>query len=361
MHADAVKHLLIICILASFAGCDTSISNATGGPSPALVQKTSGNTRTYAQHYGVIRPSASATRRFDISNSSNDTWTVKDIETNCGCTVPTVSTMEVAPGAALEVAVAYTAPDVPFGEASRVVKVRFNELLAPEVRLLVRAAVRAPLVASPATLSFSLSQQCKDSDRTIVLTAFNFTDNNWKTVECSCSEPWLKAVATKISPIDDGVSSVPARQAWAIAVTVTDPILPPGFRTADLVVINSDDSNTQCVVPIRLNVALPFTLSPSRLFLGEVRPREHATSSVDIKFNEDHPQFRPGSVSTTHDGPAAPFELKWTKRSDRQWTITVETRFDAHPGDFVAGRLLLSLGKSMPSVSLPYSARIVDN
>jgi len=73
----------------------------------AAVQ-TGGNEFKYEHDFALIRPGNEQTHRFDITNTSSEVWTVKEIQTNCSCTVPTITAQTIEPGKMESVDVIYT-------------------------------------------------------------------------------------------------------------------------------------------------------------------------------------------------------------------------------------------------------------
>jgi hypothetical protein len=83
-------------VLSGLVVCGCSCSETTY---PAIVsdlryydKTVQNNTTIYEHDFGLIRPGDEVSLRFEIVNSTDVPWTVQEIQTNCSCTVPTIST-----------------------------------------------------------------------------------------------------------------------------------------------------------------------------------------------------------------------------------------------------------------------------
>ena len=297
---------------------------------------------TYLHRFGIIRPDATVSHEFRIANPSDTAWTIKRIESSCGCAVPTAASKTVPPRGATVVSVAYHAPNTAYGDARRHVQLTFAEPEAPAVRLLIEAAVRAPIVASPNLVRFFASRQNQRGPTSIAVTALNFTSGRWDTIQVSATEPWLTATATPAALTRTDAWHSDALQAWTISVEANTDSLADGVHPAELIISPSGATDISCKVPVEVTVVPAYSMAPGQLFFGEVRRGGVASAAMIIQFREDVPALDTSSVRVVPEGPAQGVELQWKPIGARAWDLVVRTTFADGCREFVDGHLKLS-------------------
>jgi hypothetical protein len=176
---------------------------------------------------GIIPVGATRDHVFVIRNSSNLPWKLRNISTNCSCTVASADRAIVRPGQSVRITLRYHAPEEAT-EFRKVSTASFEPPAGPTIDLVLRGKVRSPLSLSSHLISFeTLAGTVVSSKR---LTIWNHSDHDFRDLRCEVTVAWVHA---SVAPQTLAARSEGARQAWTIEVQPSTRQLESGFhRTA---------------------------------------------------------------------------------------------------------------------------------
>lgn len=252
--------------------------------------------------FGLVRPNQVCTKRFQIRNDSAIRWTLRSIEAGCACTVTHLSKNEIAPGGVADLDLRYSAGSVPVDD-KRAVGVRFNERLAPYIRIEIAAHVRGLATAEPSEAILPVVEPTKSSIG--YFNVLNFSGKLWKTVKVTASDPWVVLVATKRDLVPEINGSPAPSQVWTVTASARSTGLKAGLASA-IAHVEGISTSDECVasvdVPILLRISSALTAVPASIHLNnlpdegqrvrvfvhreELKPANNAEICLSHRFGE---------------------------------------------------------------------------
>lgn len=125
----------------------------TEGPRPAKI--------TFAKtvhDFGSIGPKTKNTCKFEFTNAGGEILKIKKIHAPCGCTVPTLTKKEYAPGESGSIKVTFSSSRRQ-GKTVKYIYVHSNDKKNPKAKLAVKGTVKVRVAHEPKKLNLSLRQE----------------------------------------------------------------------------------------------------------------------------------------------------------------------------------------------------------
>lgn len=332
---------IIVTMLMFAAGCageDGSSTLASGSVNHSSddIRDTVSPSTVYEHDFGLVRPGEIVEHVLRIFNPSDEPWTIREVKTQCGCTVPRASSSVVQPKGDITVTLAYKAPSSA-SDQRKVVVVQFTEREVPHVSLVVRAKVRAPLTLIPNELSFG--QVAAGSTPESQFEVHNFGSELWSGIEVETDETWLDADAVSVPVADRSGAELRPSQVWRITVRALPQSLASGKYGATLhVVAKAALGELRSVVPVRMAVQPSVVAIPEQFFFGTVSAGSNVSQSVLIRFAPNTVP-NPHKFSVEHD-LGEELTVKWHPLNDSNWTLDA-TLHPRRGRDYVDGTVTI--------------------
>jgi hypothetical protein len=232
-----------------------------------------GRLRAVSWDFGILGPGRQASHRFEITNNSTGTWTVKRVNRSCTCTVGEFSRRQVKPSetTALEIAFKTGSKEGPVYQA---VMIEFEEPKSPLVQLIIKGEIRNPLSASPASVELGRVAVGQRARQTIELG--NYSDKDLSIAKVEAPE----GLQTDLEPLVVKAEKNRPRQAWKLVVHLDSGKLKRGPGTGLLAVHTNSEAIGVVNVPVRWHVNRPLEAIPDRLAFGTVESGENAEKAI---------------------------------------------------------------------------------
>ncbi len=102
-----------------------------------------------AYDFGQMKQQESRTTFIQVTNAGGGLLVISDVEADCGCTVPTLTTKRLAPGESTQIEVRFDSKKF-HGRVVKTVQIHSNDPTNPVVDFMVNAEVLTPLIIDPA-------------------------------------------------------------------------------------------------------------------------------------------------------------------------------------------------------------------
>lgn len=284
-----IRHVWLGSAIVALSLCGGfAIHSQSGSPAPVksfaaaptLVLSESGpKTIVLEKDFGLLRPNEEVTGTFELKNTADTVWTLKQIQNSCSCTTASISKKRLQPGETSEIAVVYHAGGST-QDAVKHLRVDFTEADAPVALLTIKAKIRKPLSASVADLQVRTSgdQQAGKG----AFEVFNYTTAPWPTPRVTPSVDWLTAEVSKIDSEPGTVTNGEPLEGWRVDVAADMQRREYGRHRGDLRVEAGDASENVITLPVTVDVVRPLNAVPESLFLGSVPAGKTVQKSVRL-------------------------------------------------------------------------------
>lgn len=114
--------------------------------------------------FGTMKQQESRTTFIEVANRGAGLLVIANVEADCGCTVPTLTTSRLAPGESTRIEVRFDSKKF-HGKQHKTVKIHSNDPLNPIVDFMVSADVLTPLVIDPPTQRIGFTRALVGSEQ----------------------------------------------------------------------------------------------------------------------------------------------------------------------------------------------------
>jgi hypothetical protein len=270
--------------------------------------KTANNDVVYEHDFGLIRPGDEVSHRFEIVNSTDVPWKVQEIQTNCSCTVPTISSDVFQPGERGWVDVVYQAAKSESDDKRSVYAV-FAEP-GPKIPLTVKAKIRGPISIPQKEIVLETPYQQKGKE--YFLEVKNYDEHAWDSLQLATKADWFAVESHKLSAIPPEAG---LREIWRVVVTPKAEHLEPNWYQEMLEITANERIKA---MPVRLRVLSKVEISPEMLFFGILEPDSEMKKVLLLRFRED---IIPEVEVSCDLGDAVSW--KWVKQEFPIWMLEV--------------------------------------
>lgn len=327
------------------------------GPAETADRSRAGTSREVVLLHDIelIRPLASQQCVFTIENTSDERWTIDEIRRTCTCTVVDVTRDVIAPGEAADLAIQYRAPDQATDD-ERVIAVSFQEPVAPQFRLIIKACVRPVVTINPSEVAFSEVLPGAKADRAVML--MNYGDRDWNDLTIVTGCEWLTATAHRLLAENiTGEGAHPPRQAWRLELSADSAALAFGSYRTNIKVTPREAQGAEGAMLVSLTIPSPMRAVPDRLFLGYVSDGKPVTRILTLALANELAMRPAAEIEATSDLETS-LSFAWAAARGRLRYLNVT--FDpAGQSGRVDGTISLTIPGSRPvSLKIPVTAVI---
>jgi len=321
---------LLMSVVVFANGCSDkgTIASVAVATQPTKVVKRDSD--PFLHDFGMLHPKDEVSHRFEITNSADVPWTVKEIQTNCSCTVPTISAETIQPGKTEWVNVVYHAGSAN-ADDKRTVYVAFTEP-GPVVPLTVKAKIREPITVTQREIVLEAPYQQKG--REYFVEVRNYDERPWESLELTTKADWFTVESHKLAVVS---SEMGLQEVWRIVVAPKAQHLKPDWYQEMLDITANGRTKS---IPIRLRVISKLDVRPEQLFFGIVEPNSVTKKTLLLTFRDD---IRPMVDVSTDLGDVVSWQ--WITQESTTWILEVSFRAKGITG-VIEGSLSLTFPDS---------------
>jgi hypothetical protein len=281
--------------------------------------------------FGTSPPGATTKRFYEITNTADEPWTLKQLRATCSCVEAELSAKTIAPGETARLEVTYRAPRRD-GRVGGNIMVEFAERTSPVLQLNIQGEVRSRLAADPPSVAFDYPPPGTRPSHTVALR--NRGDR--RVVITRVEAPaWLQ---TELRPIDGTGKEDRPRQGWELVVRADPEKLPSGSGSATLEVRTDSDEFGSLYIDVTLKG--PMEVSPERLAFDTAESRKNGLK-VAVRVAPALSELTEKDLVVTHD-LGDELDVQVRKESPQLFVLVV--RLQAKPARVPpAGELVIKL------------------
>ena len=305
-----VSVVLFIVSCFFFSGCNSEsqvfrADISTGQKSP-LVQE---------YHFGLLHPDDEVSHIFDISNTTNQPWHIKKIQTNCACTVPTISAEVIEPQKTEHIEIQYHAGKFN-GKDKRSVYVLIDNgtvlqfTVLADVRELLSITIKEVLLQGP----------WDDFRNEQYIDVRNYSDVDWDDLKLNHEAKWFSATAHLLDLPKDVEPGL--RQIWKVVVVPEIQDVLPGWHQSVLSISPDTEPELVYTLPVRLSIESKVKISPDQLFFGFVTSDVLVSKTLTFTFRDDVIPNNEQEIQLTHN-LGEMLATEWQQMKGNIWMLKV--------------------------------------
>jgi len=218
---DAIARVILAAALATVAAL------------PAVAQVISIEPSAY--DFGTMKQQESRTTQVMVTNQGAAQLVIDEVNADCGCTVPTLTTKVLGPGESTPIEIRFDSKKFN-GNVFKTVRVHSNDPLNPVVDIILSAKVLTPLIIDPTSQRVGFTRSLQGQERTSRVT---FTATEIENLEISADRTRKGLFEVKVTNDLDGNP-----QMAAIDVLMTGDTPPGKHRDAVRVNTNIEEMPT---------------------------------------------------------------------------------------------------------------------
>jgi hypothetical protein len=224
--------------------------------------------------FGSVARGADVRHRIEVTNLYEETITISNVGTTCGCTAaePSQKTLKTGETAYVEV-VMNTVKFMRDKNSNVDVTLTFDNRTFKTVRIPIHAYIRPDVVLEPGRADFGSVEIGQGAEKHIAI-AYAGRDD-WQITEVASANDYIDAALTETSRGDGRVN-------YDLSVTVSGDA-PAGMIRDQIVLTTNDQGNPKVEVLVEAEVVADIVVSPSTLELGTLTPGDTKTMSVVVR------------------------------------------------------------------------------
>jgi hypothetical protein len=224
--------------------------------------------------FGSVARGADVRHKIEVTNLYEETITIHNVSTTCGCTAaePSQKTLKTGETAYVEV-VMNTVKFMRDKNSNVDVTLTFDNRSYKTVRIPIHAYIRPDVVLEPGRADFGSVEIGQGAEKHIAIAYAG--RNDWEITEVSSANDLIQATLTETSRGDGRVN-------YDLAVTVAADA-PAGAIHDQIVLTTNDQGNPKVEVLVEADVVADIVVSPSTLELGTLTPGDTKTMSVVVR------------------------------------------------------------------------------
>lgn len=311
------------------------------GPS-ALAQEWARKMFEETSHdFGAVARGAKTEHRFKLSNIYIEDVHISGVRSSCGCTTPTISQEHLKTYEEGYIVATFNTRNH-LGQKSATVTVTLDKPFPAEVQLQVTGFIRSDVELEPGGVQFGSIDADTPAEQELVITAR--TGRDWQITEIRSSSEFVEAEATET-----------VRQVGQVSYDMKVRLLagaPVGYLKERLVVVANDSKSTEFPIEVEGRILSRLTVSPSRLFMGAIRPGSKLRKPLVIQGKQP---FRITAIDCDDDS----FKFEYPKTADRRHIVHVTMSAPRSPGERSAKIRIVTDLEGDASTEVPAYARII--
>jgi len=222
--------------------------------------------------FGKVPIKTSTHTFFEITNTLNKPVIITDIQSDCGCTVPTIPSKNIGPGQTVRLTVRFQ-ENKTFGYKNK--RVTITASTGQKLALQIKAYVVPRFSITPDNLTIPDAVPRKLQQRVLYINSFG---NKPFTIKA------IKSTLSEITPITEKhLHQLVSKHKLSFKIL---PTLEIGHRTGKLMIYIDNEEQDIVTVPVSLFVRYPVTITPRSIFLSSVK--REGTKTVHVSLNIPH-------------------------------------------------------------------------
>lgn len=227
---------------------------------------------TTSHDFGTVAKGSKAEYRFQIKNLYEEDLKIVKLASSCGCTNVRVSKRELKTFETADVIADFNTRDHT-GHKSATLTVVVECVSLAEVQLRVTGFIRSDVVTQPGEIDFGTVDQGATAIQKLQVIYAGRDD--WKILDAKTADPWYEVEMNEVSRGN-------GRVVYDLLVRLTKNA-PVGYVKDQLILVTNDAQAREFPIDMQGRIASDITISPTKLFIGVVRPGQKVTKSLVVR------------------------------------------------------------------------------
>jgi hypothetical protein len=227
---------------------------------------------TTSHDFGTVAKGSKAEYRFKIKNLYEEDLRILRIESSCGCTTTRISKRELKTFETAEIIADFNTRDFS-GHKTATLKVVVECVSQAEVPLRITGFIRGDVATEPGAIDFGTIDQGTSTEQRLHVTHAGRDD--WKILDAKTADPWYEVEMTETARGGGRVS-------YDLVVRLTGEA-PIGYVKDKLILVTNDAQAREFPVDMQGRITSDITISPTKLFIGVVRPGQKVTKNLVVR------------------------------------------------------------------------------
>jgi hypothetical protein len=228
--------------------------------------------------FGTVARGADTVQRFEITNIYKQDMHITGVRSSCGCTSPTIEGGPIVKTHEKAYVVARFNTRTHVGQKGATLTVSFGAPYAAEVQLHVHGNIRSDVVFNPGHIEFGEVNEGEPKEQKVTVQYAGRP--NWEIVDVTNDNDNFEVELLEAERGNGRVS-------YNLIVRLKEN-LPAGYVKDQLTVITNDSRVENQRIPLFVSghVRPEFSVTPSRLVLGEIAPGAEVTRKIIVRGKE---------------------------------------------------------------------------
>ncbi len=222
--------------------------------------------------FGVVARGSTVSHRFKVTNIYDVPVHIASVRTTCGCTAASPSKTTLEPGESAYIEASMDTVRFVHRKDSNLI-ITFDAPYYAEVYIPLTVYIRRDVVFTPGSANFGVVPQGKQVEKKIDVAYAGRPD--WKIVEVKSGSPHVEARVVETRRTEMYVN-------YDLFVTLKGTAPPGDFRTL-VTLITDDQTGREVPLLVEAQIESEYSVTPSVLSLGLLRPGEQRLTNVVIK------------------------------------------------------------------------------
>jgi hypothetical protein len=227
---------------------------------------------TMSHDFGTVARGSKTEYRFQVKNVYEEDAHILSVQSSCGCTTPLVTKSLLKTFETGEIVAEFNTRDYQ-GHRSATLTVEFDKPFTPKVQLRVNGFIRTDVVFQPGAVDFGAVDFGTVAEKKLQVTYAGRDD--WRISDARSSEPYFEVEVTELSRGGGRIS-------YELLVRLTKDA-PIGYIKDQLILVTNDPRGPELPVDMQGRVVPDITISPTKLFIGIVRPGQTVTKNLLVR------------------------------------------------------------------------------
>jgi Protein of unknown function (DUF1573) len=227
---------------------------------------------TTSHDFGTVAKGSKAEFHFTIKNLYEEDLRILNVQSSCGCTTMRISKRELKTFETAEIIADFNTRDFQ-GHKTATITVMLECVSRADVQLHINGFIRSDVVTQPGSVDFgSVDQGAISVQRLQVAYAGR---DDWKILDAKTADPWYEVEMKEIARGG-------GRVAYDLLVRLTKDA-PAGYVKDQLILVTNDSQAREIPIDMEGRVMSDITISPTKLFIGVVRPGQKVTKNLVVR------------------------------------------------------------------------------
>ena len=230
---------------------------------------------TTSHDFGPVARGSKAQFRFQIKNIYEEDARITLVKSSCGCTTPQITKTDLKTFETAELIADFNTRDF-LGNKSATIHVKFDKPFQAEVQVQVTGFIRSDVVLQPGAIDLGSVDLGRGAEKRLQVTYAGRED--WQIIDVKTADPHFEVEVNELA-------RNPGRVAYELIVRLMKDA-PAGYIKDQLILVTNDSRARELPVDLEGRVMSKITVSPSRMFMGTVRPGQTVTKNLLVRGKE---------------------------------------------------------------------------